>query len=223
MGAKESVEAAAKINADGWGHAEVMLIFRLQRPNTSGTCVMILSFFINNLRPETYIQPVIISIPWSSGQTGGCASCAMGNKLSCSCAPLIRKGYRYEDSPWQSSRRRDGHLLRFSSKLENILSHMRQIDEYGIDCTISAKGTEENCFRLKVKQNLLVSIFVLFLETFNDASFYNERQWLQQYLCIANDTTYTTHEPHYNNINDNNNNNNNNNNNHIKKRQNNTK
>ncbi|XP_037809180.1 protein still life, isoform SIF type 1-like isoform X3 [Lucilia sericata] len=35
----------------------------------------------------------------------------MGNKLSCSCAPLMRKGYRYEDSPWQSSRRRDGHLL----------------------------------------------------------------------------------------------------------------
>nr|CAD7256676.1 unnamed protein product [Timema shepardi] len=37
----------------------------------------------------------------------------MGNKLSCSCAPLIRKAYRYEDSPWQTSRRRDGHLLRF--------------------------------------------------------------------------------------------------------------
>jgi T-lymphoma invasion and metastasis-inducing protein 1 len=36
----------------------------------------------------------------------------MGNKLSCSCAPLIRKAYRYEDSPWQASRRRDGHLLR---------------------------------------------------------------------------------------------------------------
>ncbi|XP_055627876.1 protein still life, isoform SIF type 1 isoform X1 [Toxorhynchites rutilus septentrionalis] len=35
----------------------------------------------------------------------------MGNKLSCSCAPLIRKAYRYEDSPWQASRRRDGHLL----------------------------------------------------------------------------------------------------------------
>ncbi|XP_031631068.1 protein still life, isoform SIF type 1-like isoform X3 [Contarinia nasturtii] len=35
----------------------------------------------------------------------------MGNKLSCSCAPLMRKGYRYEDSPWQSTRRRDGHLL----------------------------------------------------------------------------------------------------------------
>lgn len=38
---------------------------------------------------------------------------AMGNKLSCSCAPLIRKAYRYEDSPWQTSRRRDGHLLRW--------------------------------------------------------------------------------------------------------------
>ncbi|XP_054711975.1 protein still life, isoform SIF type 1-like [Uloborus diversus] len=35
----------------------------------------------------------------------------MGNKLSCSCAPLIRKAYRYEDSPWNNSRRRDGHLL----------------------------------------------------------------------------------------------------------------
>ncbi|KAL5293086.1 TIAM1 family protein [Megaselia abdita] len=35
----------------------------------------------------------------------------MGNKLSCSCAPLMRKGYRHEDSPWQNSRRRDGHLL----------------------------------------------------------------------------------------------------------------
>lgn len=48
-----------------------------------------------------------------AAQSSGCASCAMGNKLSCSCAPLMRKGgYRYEDSPWQSSRRRDGHLLR---------------------------------------------------------------------------------------------------------------
>ncbi|MPC96003.1 Protein still life, isoform SIF type 1 [Portunus trituberculatus] len=37
----------------------------------------------------------------------------MGNKLSCSCAPLIKKtGYRYEDSPWNPARRRDGHLLR---------------------------------------------------------------------------------------------------------------
>lgn len=46
------------------------------------------------------------------GGQSNCASCAMGNKLSCSCAPLMRKGYRYEDSPWQTSRRRDGHLLR---------------------------------------------------------------------------------------------------------------
>lgn len=50
----------------------------------------------------------------AGGQAGqsGCPSCAMGNKLSCSCAPLMRKAYRYEDSPWQTGRRRDGHLLR---------------------------------------------------------------------------------------------------------------
>lgn len=47
------------------------------------------------------------------GGQASCASCAMGNKLSCSCAPLMRKAYRYEDSPWQTSRRRDGHLLRY--------------------------------------------------------------------------------------------------------------
>ncbi|XP_051174305.1 protein still life, isoform SIF type 1 isoform X2 [Leptopilina boulardi] len=53
----------------------------------------------------------------------------MGNKLSCSCAPLIRKAYRYEDSPWQTgtrpgmtgnaARRGDtGHLLRCGSLRE---------------------------------------------------------------------------------------------------------
>ncbi|XP_076682836.1 guanine nucleotide exchange factor still life isoform X4 [Andrena cerasifolii] len=53
----------------------------------------------------------------------------MGNKLSCSCAPLIRKAYRYEDSPWQTGarggmggsggRRGDtGHLLRCGSLRE---------------------------------------------------------------------------------------------------------
>lgn len=53
----------------------------------------------------------------------------MGNKLSCSCAPLIRKAYRYEDSPWQAgarggmggsgARRGDtGHLLRCGSLRE---------------------------------------------------------------------------------------------------------
>ncbi|XP_077265421.1 guanine nucleotide exchange factor still life isoform X1 [Temnothorax americanus] len=54
----------------------------------------------------------------------------MGNKLSCSCAPLIRsKTYRYEDSPWQAGarggmgggggRRGDtGHLLRCGSLRE---------------------------------------------------------------------------------------------------------
>ncbi|KYN08498.1 Protein still life, isoform SIF type 1 [Cyphomyrmex costatus] len=56
----------------------------------------------------------------------------MGNKLSCSCAPLIRsKTYRYEDSPWQSSvragmsggagRRGDsGHLLRLWAEVFHV-------------------------------------------------------------------------------------------------------
>lgn len=46
----------------------------------------------------------------------------MGNKLSCSCAPLIRKAYRYEDSPWQASRRRDGHLLRLWAEVFHVSS-----------------------------------------------------------------------------------------------------
>ncbi|GAB6032814.1 hypothetical protein CHUAL_012017 [Chamberlinius hualienensis] len=44
----------------------------------------------------------------------------MGNKLSCSCAPLIRKAYRYEDSPWQATRRRDGHLLRLWAEVFHV-------------------------------------------------------------------------------------------------------
>ncbi|XP_018324998.1 protein still life, isoform SIF type 1 [Agrilus planipennis] len=44
----------------------------------------------------------------------------MGNKLSCSCAPLIRKAYRYEDSPWQTARRRDGHLLRLWAEVFHV-------------------------------------------------------------------------------------------------------
>ncbi|XP_077487410.1 guanine nucleotide exchange factor still life isoform X2 [Amblyomma americanum] len=44
----------------------------------------------------------------------------MGNKLSCSCAPLVRKGYRYEDTPWQNTRRRDGHLLRLWAEVFHV-------------------------------------------------------------------------------------------------------
>uniref|UniRef100_T1ITC2 WH1 domain-containing protein n=1 Tax=Strigamia maritima TaxID=126957 RepID=T1ITC2_STRMM len=44
----------------------------------------------------------------------------MGNKLSCSCAPLIRRAYRYEDSPWQSTGRRDGHLLRLWAEVFHV-------------------------------------------------------------------------------------------------------
>ncbi|XP_071646319.1 protein still life, isoform SIF type 1 isoform X10 [Temnothorax longispinosus] len=58
----------------------------------------------------------------------------MGNKLSCSCAPLIRsKTYRYEDSPWQAGarggmgggggRRGDtGHLLRLWAEVFHVNS-----------------------------------------------------------------------------------------------------
>ncbi|CAM1297612.1 TIAM1 (predicted) [Pycnogonum litorale] len=44
----------------------------------------------------------------------------MGNKLTCSCAPLIKKAYRYEDSPWQTQRRRDGHLLRLWAEVFHV-------------------------------------------------------------------------------------------------------
>ncbi|KAK7604342.1 hypothetical protein V9T40_005528 [Parthenolecanium corni] len=45
----------------------------------------------------------------------------MGNKLStCSCGPLIRKAYRYEDSPWQNCKRRDGHLLRLWAEVFHV-------------------------------------------------------------------------------------------------------
>lgn len=49
---------------------------------------------------------------WCWDASAAACGAVMGNKLSCSCAPLIRKAYRYEDSPWNNSRRRDGHLLR---------------------------------------------------------------------------------------------------------------
>lgn len=35
MGAKESVEAAAKMNADGWGHVEVCIIYKKQSKQTN--------------------------------------------------------------------------------------------------------------------------------------------------------------------------------------------
>ncbi|RWS12670.1 protein still life: isoform SIF type 1-like protein [Dinothrombium tinctorium] len=44
----------------------------------------------------------------------------MGNKLSCSCAPLIKKVHRYEDTPFQQQRRRDGHLLRLWAEVFHV-------------------------------------------------------------------------------------------------------
>lgn len=42
----------------------------------------------------------------------------MGNKLSCSCAPLIKKNYRYEDSPWQANTRPNANSGRISGSGE---------------------------------------------------------------------------------------------------------
>lgn len=39
MGAKESVEAAAKMNADGWGHVEVCIIYKKQSKQTNITAI----------------------------------------------------------------------------------------------------------------------------------------------------------------------------------------
>ncbi|XP_053211612.1 protein still life, isoform SIF type 1-like isoform X2 [Panonychus citri] len=44
----------------------------------------------------------------------------MGNKLSCSCAPLIKKAYQYEEQPYQQQRRRDGHLLRLWAEVFHV-------------------------------------------------------------------------------------------------------
>nr|CAH0106382.1 unnamed protein product [Daphnia galeata] len=64
----------------------------------------------------------------------------MGNRLS-SCGPLIRKAYRHEDTPWQNSRKRDGHLLRkeeeeeggaepeefpTSKEIDDLLQHIKK-------------------------------------------------------------------------------------------------
>jgi len=62
------------------------------------------------------IQTVLLQASEMWWQQLALSQDAMGNKLSCSCAPLIRKAYRYEDSPWQTSRRRDGHLLRWGDE-----------------------------------------------------------------------------------------------------------
>uniref|UniRef100_A0A6E8VQC0 Uncharacterized protein n=1 Tax=Anopheles coluzzii TaxID=1518534 RepID=A0A6E8VQC0_ANOCL len=98
MGAKGSVEAA-KMNADGWGHFE-----RGSRHYSHR----------HNQRSQSLNRGQALSRADVSG------ICAMGNKLSCSCAPLMRKAYRYEDSPWQASRRRDGHLLRLWAEVFHV-------------------------------------------------------------------------------------------------------
>lgn len=94
----------------------------------------------HNQRSQSLNRGQVLSRADVTGGQTGCASCAMGNKLSCSCAPLIRgKGYRYEDSPWQASRRRDGHLLRYFKILSvhhlhsSPFNHLYLVD-YGQKC-----------------------------------------------------------------------------------------
>ncbi|KAI1288255.1 Protein still life, isoform SIF type 1 [Halotydeus destructor] len=45
----------------------------------------------------------------------------MGNKLSCSCSPLVKKAYKYDDVPLQQQKRgRDGHLLRLWAEVFHV-------------------------------------------------------------------------------------------------------
>ncbi|XP_015789584.1 protein still life, isoform SIF type 1-like isoform X2 [Tetranychus urticae] len=44
----------------------------------------------------------------------------MGNKLSCSCAPMIKKAQQQEEQPYQQQRRRDGHLLRLWAEVFHV-------------------------------------------------------------------------------------------------------
>lgn len=68
-----------------------------------------LSLSSGNLQQPTSSTCAVNSVADNNGVN------VMGNKLSsCSCGPINRKSYRYEDSPWQMScKRRDGHLLRY--------------------------------------------------------------------------------------------------------------
>lgn len=88
----------------------------------------------------------------------------MGNKLSCSCAPLMRKSYRYEDSPWQLSRRRNGYLLRLWAEVFHVSASgagvvkWQQISEDLVPVTITCiQETPECVFHLTADNNMGVN------------------------------------------------------------------
>ncbi|KAI5731395.1 hypothetical protein M8J77_009341 [Diaphorina citri] len=84
----------------------------------------------------------------------------MGNKLSaCSCAPLMRKAYRYEDSPWQTSKRRDGHLLRLWAEVFHVSASgagsvkWQQVSEDLVPVNITCIQDAPNCIFLITAYN----------------------------------------------------------------------
>ncbi|CAH2075306.1 unnamed protein product, partial [Iphiclides podalirius] len=108
MGAKESVEAA-KFSSQNWNNFEHGVVKHHHRHGTQRSQSLNRGPSLSRTDGTCIVQ---------------CAECGtrtMGNKLSsCSCAPILRKAYRYEDSPWQNSRRRDGHLLRLWAEVFHV-------------------------------------------------------------------------------------------------------
>ncbi|XP_013783469.1 protein still life, isoform SIF type 1-like, partial [Limulus polyphemus] len=88
----------------------------------------------------------------------------MGNKLSCSCAPLIRKAYRYEDSPWQNTKRRDGHLLRLWAEVFHVSASSgavkwQQVSEDLVPVNITCiQDTPECVFHITAYNSQVVKI-----------------------------------------------------------------
>lgn len=122
--------------------------------------------FFRPLKNEIKTIPSQFSI---LGGQSGCQSCAMGNKLSCSCAPLMRKAYRYEDSPWQT-KRRDGHLLRYFLPLTQFPTLFTLITHINFPPIVLCGGDQDDCEWTGIDkekfqasfQNAFVEIHLLF-------------------------------------------------------------
>lgn len=74
----------------------------------------------------------------------------MGNKLSGSCAPLIKKAYKYEDTLWQQQRHRDGHLLRLWAEVFHVSAasgavRWQQISEDLVPVNITCIQDQPEC------------------------------------------------------------------------------
>lgn len=85
----------------------------------------------------------------------------MGNKLSCSCAPLIKKAYRNEDTPFSQTersgttagsraQRRDGHLLRLWAEVFHVSAasgavRWQQVSEDLVPVNITCVQDQPEC------------------------------------------------------------------------------